>query len=97
MKRYSARQLPHLEAAKHALLQGFEAFLVGASISDNAHDSHRCPAAYTAWRAGWLEAEEALRAAQSAADGGDQPTPAVSPVSDPSTAEARRSQPQPGP
>ena len=61
MKRYSARQWPHLQAAKRALTEGFEAFLNGQPISANWHSPQGCPAAYMAWRSGWLEAEAALR------------------------------------
>ncbi|MDJ0891602.1 MAG: hypothetical protein QNK18_10475 [Gammaproteobacteria bacterium] len=62
MRHYSARHLPHLAAAKRALIEGFEAFLTGQAISANMHDPHRCPLTYTAWRAGWREANAALRA-----------------------------------
>ncbi len=62
MRHYSARQLPHLAAAKRALMEGFEAFLTGQSLSANMHDPHKCPTTYTAWRAGWREAKAALRA-----------------------------------
>lgn len=69
VKQYSARQLPHLAAAKHALIEGFEAFLTGQSITANVHDPRRCPTTYTAWRAGWREADAALRAVDSAGVG----------------------------
>ena len=65
MRPYSARQLPHLAAAKHALLEGFEAFLTGQSISANVHDPRKCPTTYIAWRAGWREAKVALRTVDS--------------------------------
>ena len=78
MKRYSARQLPHLQAAKHALTEGFEAFLNGQPISANWHNPQGSPAAYMAWRSGWLEAEAALRSLEVATDPGRELVP-VSP------------------
>ncbi len=62
---YSARQLPHLAAAKRALIEGFEAFVTGQSISANVHDPRKCPTTYIAWRAGWREAKAALRTVDS--------------------------------
>ncbi len=62
-RRFSARDLPYMEAAREALMGGFEAFMTGQPLSANAHDPIRCPTAYAAWRAGWLEAEAALQCA----------------------------------
>ena len=61
MKRYNARQLLQIEAAKQALVEGFEAFLGGQPVAANSHDSTKSPAAHAAWRAGWLQAEASLR------------------------------------
>ncbi len=72
VRHYSARQLPHLAAAKRALIEGFEAFLTGESISANAHNPRTCPTTFTAWRAGWLEAEATLRAVETPSTGGEQ-------------------------
>ena len=66
VRHYSARELPHLAAAKRALIEGFEAFLTGQAISANVHDPRKCPTTYIAWRAGWREAKAALRAVDSA-------------------------------
>jgi len=63
MRRLTARTLPYMEAAREALLAGFEAFVTGEPLSANSHDHVRCPTAYAAWRAGWLEAESAMECA----------------------------------
>ncbi len=73
MRHYSARQLPHLAAAKRALVEGFEAFLTGEPISANAHNPRTCPTSYSAWRVGWLEAESTLRAVEKPGNGGELP------------------------
>ena len=73
MRHCSARQLPHLAAAKRALIEGFDAFLIGESISANGHNPRTCPTTYTAWRAGWLEAEATLRAVETPSAGDQQP------------------------
>lgn len=62
-KRFTARDLPYMEAAREALLDGFQSFMTGQPISANSHDPMRCPTAYAAWRTGWLEAESALECA----------------------------------
>ena len=63
VRRLTARTLPHVEAAREALSAGFEAFVRGEPLSANAHDPARCPATYAAWRAGWLQAESAMKRA----------------------------------
>ena len=63
MKRFTARELPYVEAAREALLAGFEAFMIRQPISANPHDPTKSHPAYAAWRAGWLEAEAALESA----------------------------------
>ena len=63
MRRFTARDLPYVEAAREALLDGFEAFMIREPISANPHDPARSPPAYAAWRTGWLEAEAALECA----------------------------------
>ncbi len=65
VRRFSARDLPYLEAAREGLMAGFEAFMTGLPISANVHDPIRCPTAYAAWRTGWLEAESASECAES--------------------------------
>ncbi len=62
-KQFTARDLPYMEAAKEALLAGFEAFMTGQPMSANSHDPMNCPTAFDAWRAGWLQAASALECA----------------------------------
>ena len=62
-KRFTARDLPYMEAAREGLIRGFEAFMTGQPMSANVHDPIRCPTAYAAWRTGWLEAESASKCA----------------------------------
>jgi len=66
MKRYSARQWLQIEAAKQALVEGFDAFLTDQPIAANSHDPQKAPAAYAAWRTGWLEAWAVLGSADPA-------------------------------
>jgi len=64
VKRFTARDLPYMEAARHALVDGFEAFVTGEPMSANSHDPAKCPVAYAAWRTGWLEAQAASKSAE---------------------------------
>jgi len=63
VKRFTARDLAYMAAARHALSAGFEAFVTGEPMSANSHDPANCPAAYAAWRTGWLEAQAASKSA----------------------------------
>ena len=63
VKRYSARQLLQIEAAKQALVEGFDAFLTDQPIDANSHDPQKAPAVYAAWRTGWMEAWAVLASA----------------------------------
>ena len=93
MRHCSARQLPHLAAAKRALIEGFEAFLTGESISANGHNPLTCPTTYTAWRAGWLEAEATLRAVETPSTG-DQQLARISRQADPAFRNLFRQSPR---
>ena len=64
MRRFTARDLPYLEAARHALIDGFEAFVTGEPMSANSHNPDKCPVAYAAWRTGWQEAQAASKSAE---------------------------------